>query len=398
MSKAAELQIPLSELKVGMTVKLPLSWTDHPFLFNQIEIEKPAHIELIKTLNVSYVTLLGGRELLTDEVVAEVEESPPTPEQLAEDAKVLVRKSIRLGQQRFTKGASDCRATFSKLGADPQGAYRSAATLVEELMDHLKETDSPHLALVNPGEDISVNQHGVSIAVLSMMIGQALSLNHSQLRDIAMGSLFHDIGKLKVPDVIRRKKNNLSDHEVNFLNMHPNFGYDMLEKLGLFSNEALDIVLHHHEWVDGSGYPHGLKGKQIALTTQVVSLVNDFERLLRGGEGRSPQVALGYLFKNRAGKHEAELISTLVKVLGIYPPGTMVQLSDGDVAKVMVTTSQVQKPIVWSCTLDGQNARLRFLAEESEDIIGVLKPDELSSSALKTLDGKSTVSFYFSSL
>lgn len=398
MSKAAELQIPLSELKVGMTVKLPLSWTDHPFLFNQIEIEKTAHIELIKTLNVSHVTLIGGSELLTDEVTPAVKEVPIRPKQLAADSNALVRKSIRLGQQRFTKGASDCRATFSKLGADPQGAYRSAASLVEELMEHLKETDTPHLALVNPGEDISVNQHGVSIAVLSMMIGQALSMNHSQLRDIAMGSLFHDIGKLKVPDVIRRKKNNLSEHEVNFLNMHPNFGYDMLDKTGLFSSEALDIVLHHHEWADGSGYPHGLKGKQIAITTQVVSLVNDFERLLRGGEGLSPQVALGYLFKNRAGKHEAELISTLVKVLGIYPPGTMVQLSDGEVAKVMVTTSQVQKPIVWSCTLEGQNARLRFLAEESEAIIGVLKAEELSSSALKTLDGNSTVSFYFSSL
>ncbi|GIU26241.1 HD-GYP domain-containing protein [Shewanella sp. MBTL60-007] len=398
MSKAAELQIPLSELKVGMTVKLPLSWTDHPFLFNQIEIEKTAHIELIKTLNVSHVTLIGGSELLTDEVTPAVKEVPTKPKQLAADSNALVRKSIRLGQQRFTKGASDCRATFSKLGADPQGAYRSAASLVEELMEHLKETDTPHLALVNPGEDISVNQHGVSIAVLSMMIGQALSMNHSQLRDIAMGSLFHDIGKLKVPDVIRRKKNNLSEHEVNFLNMHPNFGYDMLDKTGLFSSEALDIVLHHHEWADGSGYPHGLKGKQIAITTQVVSLVNDFDRLLRGGEGLSPQVALGYLFKNRAGKHEAELISTLVKVLGIYPPGTMVQLSDGEVAKVMVTTSQVQKPIVWSCTLEGQNARLRFLAEDSEAIIGVLKVEELSSSALKTLDGNSTVSFYFSSL
>lgn len=398
MSKAAQLQIPLSELKVGMTVKLPLSWTDHPFLFNQIEIEKLAHIELIKTLDVSYVTLIAGSELLPNEAESEIEEAAPAPQQQVADNQILVRKSIRLGQQRFTKGASDCRATFSKLGADPQGAYRSAATLVEELMDHLKATDSPSLALVNPGEDLSVNQHGVSIAVLSMMIGQALSMSHSQLRDIAMGSLFHDIGKLKVPDVIRRKKNNLSDHEINFLNMHPKFGYDMLDKSGLFPSEVLDIVLHHHECIDGSGYPNGLKGKQIAMTTQVVSLVNDFDRLLREVEGRSPQVALGYLFKNRADKHDSELISTLVKVLGIYPPGTMVQLSDGEVAKVMVTTSQVKKPIVWSCTLDGQGAKLRFLTEESEEIIGVLKPEELSTSALKTLDGHSTVSFYFSSL
>ncbi|ABV87015.1 HD-GYP domain-containing protein [Shewanella pealeana] len=398
MSKAAQMQIPLSELKVGMTVKLPLSWTDHPFLFNQIEIEKTAHIELIKTLDVSFVYLIAGCELLTPQASPKVEVTQVMPEQLAADSQILVRKSIRLGQQRFTKGASDCRATFSKIGSDPQGAYRSAATLVEDLMDHLKETDCPHLALVNPGEDISVNQHGVSIAVLSMMIGQALSMNHSQLRDIAMGALFHDIGKQKVPDVIRRKKGLLTEHEINFLNMHPKYGYDMLDKSGLFPSEVLDIILHHHEWVDGSGYPDGLKGKQIPLTTQVVSLVNDFDHILRSEEGLAPQVALGYLFKNRTGKHEAQLISTLVKVLGIYPPGTMVQLSDGDIAKVMLTTSQVQKPVVWSCSIDGQKARLRFLAEEPHEIIGVLKVDELSTSAVKTLDGNATVSFYFSSL
>ncbi|MGS0680889.1 HD-GYP domain-containing protein [Shewanella sp. 125m-7] len=398
MSKAAEVQIPLSELKVGMTVKLPLSWTNHPFLFNRVEIEKLAHIELIKTLNVPYVYLLSGVELLSKKAAPVKAEIVASAEDIAAEYSALVRKSIRIGQQRFTKGASDCRAAFTKLGSDPQGAYRSAATLVEELMDHLKETDTPQLTLVNAGDDISVNQHGVSIAVLSMMIGQALELTHSQLRDIAMGALFHDIGKQKVPDIIRRKKGQLSEHETNFLNMHPQFGYNMLDKLGLFPQAVLDSILHHHEWIDGSGYPHGLKGNQISLLTQVVSLANDFEGVLRAGEARSPQIALGYLFKNRVDKHDAVLISTLVNVLGIYPPGTLVTLSCGEIAKVMVTTSQVKKPIVWSCNIDGQNGTLRFLAEEEYEITGVIKIEELCSAVVKTLDATSPVSFYFSTL
>ena len=84
-------------------------------------------------------------------------------------------------------------------------------------------------------------------------------------------------------------------------------------------------------------------------------------------------MALGYLFKHRAGKHDPILISTLVKVLGIYPPGTLVKLSCGDVAKVMVTTSQVKKTIVWSCSLDGKSGQLRFLTEEEQEIVGVIK-------------------------
>ncbi|MCL1147627.1 HD domain-containing phosphohydrolase [Shewanella sp. 10N.261.52.F9] len=398
MSKTAEVKIPLSALKVGMVVKLPLSWTNHPFLFNRIEIEKNAHIELIKTLNVTFVYLISGEELLPEQTIVEKTIIAPTVEELAKETKNLVRRSIRLGQQRFTKGANDCRSSFSKLGSDPQGAYRSAATLVEELMDHLKETETPYLSFVNAGQDISVNQHGLSVAVIAMMIGQALGLEHTQLRDIAMGALFHDIGKQKVPDIIRRKKTHLSDHEVNFLNMHPKFGYDMLDKAGLFPAKVLDILLHHHEWIDGSGYPHGLKGKQITIETQVVSLANDFERLLRGGEARSPQVALGYLFKNRVDKHDPAMIATLVKVLGIYPPGTLVSLSSGDVAKVMVTTSAVKKPIVLSCNDDGLEPELRFLQDESVEIVSVIKVEQLSAAAIKALDAKSPVSFYFSTL
>ncbi|MCL1140680.1 HD-GYP domain-containing protein [Shewanella pneumatophori] len=397
MSKAVEVRVPLSDLKVGMVVKLPLAWTNHPFLFNRIEIETLSHIELIKTLDVAFVYLISGEELLPKKTEVEIVVPELTPEQLAEQAKSVVRKSIRLGQQRFTKGANDCRSVFSKLGSDPQGAYRSAATLVEELMDHLKETETPYLASVDAGVDISINQHGVSIAVLSMMIAQTLGMNHSQLRDIALGALFHDIGKQKVPDIIRRKKTNLSDHEINFLNMHPQFGHSMLEKSGLFPKKVLDIVLHHHEWVDGSGYPHKLKGEQIAAETQVVSLANDFERLLRG-EGRSPQIALGYLFKNRVQKHDAAMISALVKVLGIYPPGTLVELSNGEVAKVMVTTAEFKKPIIRSCTAQGLQSQLRFLQQEDIEIKGVIKVEQLSAAAIRTLDANSPVSFYFSTL
>ncbi|GIU47842.1 phosphohydrolase [Shewanella sairae] len=398
MPKAAEIKIPLSKLKVGMTIKLPLSWTEHPFLFNRIGIEKLAQIELIKTLNVSFVYLISGEHLIVKETVNESPKPQPTPEQIAEETQVFVRKSIRLGQQRFIKGAADCRACFSKLGADPEGTYRSAATLVEELMDHLKETEQPFLSIVNAGEDISVNQHGISVAVLAMMIGQSLNMTHSQLRDIAMGAIFHDLGKQKVPDIIRRKVSHLSQHEANFLKMHPKFGYDMLAKSELFPESVLDIVLHHHELHDGSGYPDALKGQQILLETQVVSLANDFESILRKGELRSPQVALGYLFKYRIKKHDAALVSTLVKVLGIYPPGTIVRLSNGVTAKVMVTSSDVKAPIVLSANTEGKSPKLQFLAEDGLSIDRVLKEEELTSSLIKSLDTNSQVSFYFSTL
>lgn len=244
---------------------------------------------------------------------------------------------------------------FGKIVSDPEGAYRQSATLVEEMLSHLQEVEQPFLTLVGMDEnEVSVTQHGVSVAVIAMMIGHALDLTPRELRDIALGSLLHDIGKLKVPENIRRKLSALTTNEANYLQMHPNFGYDMLNRSGLFPKEVLNIVLHHHEFIDGSGFPDGLTGNKIPIVTQIVALANDFDQHLSGQQASSPQVALGYLFKNRAAKHAESLISVLVKILGIYPPGTIVKLSDDSVAKVIMTTKEVAQPQVWACKPDGK--------------------------------------------
>ncbi|MCA1897729.1 HD-GYP domain-containing protein [Shewanella putrefaciens] len=400
MAKAAQRKLLLSELQLGMRVKLPLSWTNHPFLFNRVDINSPAQIEMIRGLGVPYVFLLSevntkSEQPSTDNKIIEVQEQPKTER----DIKSATRKAMRLSQKRFLEGVNQCRNMFGKIVSDPEGAYRLSATLVEEMLSHLQEVEQPFLTLVGMDEnEVSVTQHGVSVAVIAMMIGHALDLTPRELRDIALGSLLHDIGKLKVPENIRRKLSALTTNEANYLQMHPNFGYDMLNRSGLFPKEVLNIVLHHHEFIDGSGFPDGLTGNKIPIVTQIVALANDFDQHLSGQQASSPQVALGYLFKNRAAKHAESLISVLVKILGIYPPGTIVKLSDDSVAKVIMTTKEVAQPQVWACKPDGSEASLRFLSEEGVTVQKALKAEELTEGAIRTLQVDKGVSFYFSAL
>ncbi|MBW8182063.1 HD-GYP domain-containing protein [Shewanella nanhaiensis] len=399
MARAEQVHLPLTKLQIGLTIKLPLSWKNHPFLFNRVQIKEEAQIELIKSLGVPYVILLSGHELLPEEEEISNDNVEEVKQQTPEvDIKMEVRKSLRLSQQRFIKSVNDTRTAFSKTGSDPEGAYRSSAAIVEEMLEHMSEVELPELALVSAGEsDSSITQHGISVAVVALMIAKTMNLNMSDMRDIALGCLYHDIGKLKVPDTIRRKRGALTDHEANFMKMHPNFGYDMMSKSGLFPEAVLNIILHHHEFIDGSGYPDGLEGKKIPLPTQIVSLANDFDRQLWAESVRSPQVALGYLFKKRAGKHDEALISSLVKILGIYPPGTIVQLSDMSVGKVMMTTKEVKQPQVWACEEDGSESNLRFLIQEKVTVEKVLKVEDLSEGAVKTLQPEMGISFYFNS-
>ncbi|MCU8003467.1 HD-GYP domain-containing protein [Shewanella sp. SM96] len=399
MAKVPQKKLLLSEIQLGMRVKLPLSWTNHPFLFNRVDISSAAQIEMIRGLGVPYVFLLselnrGSETVREDEDVEDEIEVPPE-----RDLKADTRKAIRLSQKRFLENVNNCRNVFGKIASDPEGAYRLSASLVEDLLSHLQEVEKPFLTLVGMDDnDVSVTQHGVSVAVLAMMMGHALDLSPRELRDIALGSLLHDIGKLKVPDVIRRKRGALTPHESNYLQMHPNFAYDMLNRSGLFPKEVLHIVLHHHEFIDGSGFPDGLTDHKIPIITQIVSLANDYDQQLSGQQISSPQVALGYLFKNRATKHAESLIAILVKILGIYPPGTIVKLSDGCIAKVMMTTKDVSQPQVWACKEDGSEPSLRFLSNEGVTVQKAIKAEELSEGAIRTLQVDKGISFYFSSL
>lgn len=394
MAKAELTQIPVSQMVIGLTVKLPLSWTSHPFFRSKVKLEQQVQIEMIKGLDVDFVYVIDGHDLLpVIETPVEIEQ--PQEEQVQEvDYRPLAKKSMRVSQQRFVRAVNDSRTVFGKVVSDPEGAYREAATLVEELVEHLYESETPHLTLVGSGEaDMSVTQHGISVAVLAMMIAHTLSLTKKEVRDIALGSLFHDIGKLKVPEDIRRKRGELTDVEANFLKKHPNFGFDMLKRSGLYPDAMLDIVLHHHEFIDGSGFPDGLNEVKLLITTQVVSLANDYETLL--SKYHTPQIALGILFKNHSSKHSDKLISVLVKILGIYPPGTIVRLTDDAIAKVMMTTADVKQPHVWSCDTSGDEACFRFLINEDVQVKEVIKLDELSEGAIKTLQANNSISFYF---
>lgn len=351
---------------------------------------------MIKNLGVPYVYVVSGAELLED-CEPEVDVAP-TPAKTASPQQAALRqtrKALRHSQNQFIDAMNQSRTLMGKLVSDPEGAVREAALLVEMMLEQLYTSEQPRLALVSSGENRpSITQHGISVATLALVMGHHLDLEKTLLRAIATGAILHDVGKMRVPEDIRTKRSGLSASEKNFLAMHPNFGYDLLKKSGMFSDDVLNIVLHHHEFYDGSGYPDGLKGDKIALPIQLVSLANDFDSQLWRDDIISPQIALGHLFKNRAGMHQQMLIQTLVKVLGIYPPGTIVQLSDGAVAKVMLTTSETTKPQVWSCTVDGADAEYRFLMDEDVVVEAAIKPSDLSHGASKTLQAEDGISFY----
>ena len=161
-----------------------------------------------------------------------------------------------------------------------------------------------------------------------MLVGKKVGLTERELADLAMGALAHDAGKVQVPPQIiknpHRKK-----HEEDFFRQHVLFSFQLASTSGAFTKEALAIIADHHEAVNGTGWPRGRRDSTRAA--RILAAVNRYDNLCTpeavGVEPLMPAEALARMFKVEGAQFDTALLGALIKLLGIYPPGTVVQLS-----------------------------------------------------------------------
>ena len=215
-----------------------------------------------------------------------------------------------------------------------------------------------------------------------------------------MAALAHDGGKAEIPPAIlqnaTRKK-----FEEDFYRQHVQFSVQFAKLAGVFSPEALAIIADHHECIDGSGWPMGKK--ELSRAARILALVNRYDRLCTpeapGREALMPSEALATLFRVHAGKYDKGLLSTLIKLLGVYPPGTVVQLSDGSLALVVSPGASSLQPrvVIYSPECPRDDAPTLDLAEEpSLKIAEAIRPSTLPPEVLAWLNPQQRLSYFYS--
>jgi putative nucleotidyltransferase with HDIG domain len=156
--------------------------------------------------------------------------------------------------------------------------------------------------------DYYTYSHSVNVCLYAIAIGKKLSLSDSELSELAHGAILHDIGKSKISDKILNKEGPLDEAEFETMKTHTTVGEAILEKLGEKSKIKLDSVLSHHEKMDGSGYPQGLKGEEIPYYAQIIAVADVFDALTTK---RSYKEALGSfaalrIMRDKMGEHLAQ--------------------------------------------------------------------------------------------
>lgn len=200
------------------------------------------------------------------------------------------------------------------------------------------------------GTDMYTYNHSAEVAVLSMLVAKSMKLSENFIQKIGVGAILHDIGKMQIPGEVLNKVMPLEVDEVKLVKEHVQYGYDMLKENDFISPISRQIVLLHHEKLNGAGYPYHLAGEQIPIHVRIVTMCDIFNAISsnRAYKDRlNADEALEIIRTEAVYELDRDIYYHLLKVVNIYPVGTVVQLSNGELAIVIKENTEAQtRPLV----------------------------------------------------
>lgn len=263
-----------------------------------------------------------------DELTGDIEQ----PDLLTEELRAQATHTVREAFQGVASAATDSR--FSRTGLNFDAISDVAGNLVEQI---LSNPDISIQMVDLKSYDQYTFQHSVNVAVMGVVLGKSLKLNFSELKDLAIGLLLHDLGNVTIPETILKKPTKLTDEEFRYILEHPRSGFELLRQAERISAPAKIVALQHHEKLNGTGYPKGLKGSDIHINSQIGAIVDAYDALTSDRNYRKrylPHEAIEYLMGAGDTHYAHNLVKNFVAQVAPYPPGTLLKLSTGDVAVV----------------------------------------------------------------
>jgi putative nucleotidyltransferase with HDIG domain len=407
--------VAVEDLHIGLYVELGLKWFEHPFAFSSFQIKNEEQIRTIQSLGLKVVRYDPSRSDARPAPSAAPQEPPrEVLAAQAELARALEAKRAlieRIRQQRevaarvahaFVDTTNTVRSIEKSLSTKPEETVRQAERLVDKIAESI--LSAPELAIHVMGDTIGNEElyfHSLNVAMLSLMMARDIDLPKEAVSSLGMGALFHDIGRREIPSRILLKKEALTEAERHLYQQHCQYGLDIGRELK-FNPAMLHIIGEHHECNDGSGYPKKLKGDSVSLLARIVAIANYYDELCNPpniADALTPHEALSLMFSRLRGKFDPKLLQVFIRCLGVYPPGTMVQLANGAIAMVAtINTAQPMKPtvIVYDADIPKEEAILVDMAAEMDtNIVKAIRPGQVPREVLAYLSPRQHVSYYF---
>jgi len=409
-----EQRIAVHRVRVGMYVRLD-DWMGHPFLFSSFKIRNEKQLQVLRSL--------GLREILYLPDKSDVAPLPPAapksdePESPAPDPEVLAmwqekrQRREQLAKQReaygrcekkFNAGMSAVKGLLRNLFARPEESLEQARALITDMVDSLLAEKDVLIHLMNAKSgDEGSYYHALNVTMLSLMLAKEAGFSAEEMRALGQGALLHDIGKEKVPSQVLMKKTAWTAAERNFYQQHVLYGVEMAARLPGLPAGALEVIALHHETLDGGGFPNHLSGARIGRFARIAAIANAFDNYcnhLNPADALTPAEALSHMFRKEKEKYDPGLMQHFIRCMGVYPPGSVVRLSNDAIGLVVsVNSGRLLHPtlLLYDPAAPKEEALLLNMAEEPElSIIATLRPAQLAPEVFDYLSPRSRISYY----
>lgn len=346
-------KIDVSDLRLGMHLHaLEGPWLAHPFWRTKFLLADEADLRAVLGSGVRECWIDPGQGL---DVAAAPTVPPPDaveraltrPAPLADlhdpsDAVPAPSASFEDEMQQAVRLCKKSREAVQRLFGELRMGKALNAKSFQPLVEELTES-----VFRNPGALVSLARlktkddysymHSVAVCALMISLSRELGLGASACREAGLAGLLHDVGKALMPLDVLNKPGKLTDAEFDVMRSHPARGHALLVEGGTAGAEAMDVCLHHHERIDGTGYPHGLQGEQIGQMARMGAICDVYDAISSTRPYKAawdPADSISRM-ASWAGHFDPTLFAVFVRSLGIYPTGSLVRLRSGRLAVVI---------------------------------------------------------------
>jgi HD-GYP domain-containing protein (c-di-GMP phosphodiesterase class II) len=369
-------KLPVNSLRPGMYIADDvLANLDSPFLYciagmlehvQDIEaIRNKGYREAFVDLERSHKEwqlLYGGAD---EAILSSVFADPLKPAALA--PQITLQEELPQAKQLFAQTLYAAQRIMTSFKNSGRADIEAGSKAVEGIAASVSRNANALLAISKlRTKDDYTFAHCVNVATAAVIFARHLGYDGSALHMIGLTGFFHDLGKMEIPEEILNSPRRLTPEEFSIIREHPAIGHKHLKRISGLPDPVVLGALEHHERLNGSGYPNGKKGNEISLAGKLLAIVDRYDALSSQRpykEAITPHTSLGLLYGMRGEDLVPELVDRFIQCLGIYPPGSFVQLSN----KLLAVVSQVdpEEPLRPQLILvrqaDGHNALPRLI-------------------------------------
>lgn len=331
------MKIDVAQLTIGMyVIELDRPWTETSFLFQGFRISQQQEIRLLQEA-CKHVWVDSQRTVGVKQQI--IENHAQTAELQPIVGKVNFSQEVDQASPVWHAAREESLRLLEAVRLGQELDVKAVKAVVRECVDSILRNPAAMLWLARiKNSDHYTAEHSLRVAIFAIALGRELGLADYQLEQIGVCGMLHDVGKIKVPSAILNKPGALTAEELRIMQSHAIEGRRLLMSNQQVTPATVDVAYSHHERLDGKGYPRGLDARRIPYFAKIIAVVDAYDAINSDrvySKGKSSLESLRILFDAANSHFDEEIVGHFIRLIGIYPPGEIVELTTGEVGIII---------------------------------------------------------------